>query len=154
MSQNKRSWVQRIGEVLIKPRQVRLPLLFWLLLFISVALLFWFQGIPYLSREPRIIVVTPTPGLPVTPGPSPTPVGSGGTVAFSMRHNGNSDIYLLSQNDGRLLRLTYDPAEDRDPAWSPDGRWLAFSSRRANNWDLYLMDLDSNTVLRLTRDPA
>ncbi|MDY0019851.1 MAG: DPP IV N-terminal domain-containing protein, partial [Anaerolineae bacterium] len=119
-----------------------------------VALLFWFQGIPYLSREPRIVVVTPTPGLPVTPGPSPTPVGSGGTVAFSMRHNGNSDIYLLSQNDGRLLRLTYDPAEDRDPAWSPDGRWLAFSSRRANNWDLYLMDLDSNTVLRLTRDPA
>jgi TolB protein len=71
-----------------------------------------------------------------------------------MRHNGNSDIYLLSQNDGDLLRLTYDPAEDRDPAWSNDGRWLAFTSRRAQNWDLYLMDMNSGVVVRLTRAPT
>jgi len=70
-----------------------------------------------------------------------------------MRHNGNSDIYLISQNTGNLLRLTYDPAEDRDPAWSPDGRKLAFASHRAQNWDLYVMDMTSGTVLRLTRSP-
>ncbi|MEA3395953.1 MAG: DPP IV N-terminal domain-containing protein, partial [Chloroflexota bacterium] len=86
--------------------------------------------------------------------PTPTPVGSGGTVAFAMRHNGNSDLYLLPQDDGQLLRLTYNPAEDRDPAWSPDGRWLAFASNRTHNWDLYLMDMHSGTVLRLTRDPT
>ncbi len=105
-----------------------------------------------LPGETQFIVVTPTPGAPALPEPSPTPVGSGGTLAFSMRHNGNSDIYLLSQNDGQLLRLTYDPAADRDPAWSPDGRWLAFASQRARSWDLYLMDMQSGTVLRLTRD--
>ncbi len=108
-----------------------------------------------LPGEVRYLVATPTPGVgPATPGPTPTPVGSGGTLAFTMRHNGNSDIYLLSQSDRQLLRLTFDPAEDRDPAWSPDGRWLAFASHRGGNWDLYLMDMTSGTVVRLTRDPG
>jgi Tol biopolymer transport system component len=73
-------------------------------------------------------------------------VGSGGTLAFTMRHNGNSDIYLLSQGTGNLLRLTFDAGEDRDPAWSPDGRMLAFASHRARSWDLYMMDMQSGTV--------
>jgi len=108
----------------------------------------------YLPGETHILVATPTPGAPLALAPTPTPVGSGGTLAFTMRHNGNDDIYLLSQNDRQLLRLTYDPAADRDPAWSPDGRWLAFASQRASSWDLYLMDMQSGTVLRLTRDPS
>jgi TolB protein len=115
---------------------------------------------PVRSVEERVIVVTATPGpvadVPTTPapsGPTPTPVGSGGTLVFTMRHEGNTDLYLLSQNSGNLLRLTYDPDADRDPAWSPDGRYIAFASHRARNWDLYLMDLDSGTVLRLTRTP-
>lgn len=103
----------------------------------------------------RYIVATPTPGGPATqPNITPTPVGSGGTLAFTMRHNGNSDIYLLAQNTGQLLRLTFDPGEDRDPAWSPDGHWLAFASRRARNWDLYLLDTASGAIQRLTRDPG
>lgn len=147
-------------RALFQPRPVRLPVLFWICLFALLGVLLRLATLPpstiplYLPGETQIIIWTPTPGPPPPPGPTPTPVGSGGTLAFTMRHNGNSDIYLLSQNTGQLLRLTYDPAEDRDPAWSPDGQWLAFASRRAGNWDLYLMDMHTGTVLRLTRDPA
>ncbi|HEY89765.1 MAG TPA: hypothetical protein G4N98_08565 [Thermoflexia bacterium] len=139
---------------LLQPRPVRLPICVWGLLIVSIGLLLWrYQG-PFSSPviAPRFVILTPTPGPSPTPGPPPTPVGSGGTVAFSVRRNGNNDIYLLSQNTGKLLRLTSDPAEDRDPAWSPDGHWLAFASNRANNWDLYLMELDSGVIIRLTRD--
>ena len=140
---------------LFQPQPVRLPLLFWPLFLFSLGLLLWYRGIPCtLPGETRFIVITATPGPPPVPSPTPTPVGSGGTVVFAMRHNGNSDLYLLPQDEGQLLRLTYNPAEDRDPAWSPDGRWLAFASNRTHNWDLYLMDMHSGTVLRLTRDPT
>jgi TolB protein len=69
-----------------------------------------------------------------------------------MRHNGNSDIYLLTQQNGEVLRLTHHPDTDRDPVWSPDGQYLAFASHRSNGWDLYVMDMTSGTVLRVTRD--
>ncbi len=140
---------------LLKPRRTPVPPIAWLLLLVGILYLMIGQG-ETLPRElitERIVVATPTPGPHITPTPRPTPVGSGGTLAFTMRHNGNSDIYLISQNTGNLLRLTYDPAEDRDPAWSPDGRKLAFASHRAQNWDLYVMDMTSGTVLRLTRSP-
>ena len=150
--------VVRWIKALFRPRVVQLPILFWVCLFITLGALIRLATLPrtttpmWLPGETQIIIATPTPGAPALPGPSPTPVGSGGTLAFSMRHNGNSDIYLLSQNDGQLLRLTYDPAADRDPAWSPDGRWLAFASQRSHSWDIYLMDMQTGTVLRLTRD--
>ncbi|NBD36527.1 MAG: hypothetical protein GVY30_11100, partial [Chloroflexi bacterium] len=139
---------------LLKPRRAPVPPIAWLLLLAGLLYLIGQGETP--PRElitERMVIATPTPGPGVTPTPRPTPVGSGGTLAFTMRHNGNSDIYLISQNTGNLLRLTYDPAEDRDPAWSPDGRKLAFASHRAQNWDLYVMNMTSGTVLRLTRSP-
>jgi TolB protein len=99
---------------------------------------------------------TGTIGLP--PGSAtdvpPTPFAGAGAIAFTLRRNGNADIYALNQADRELVRLTHDPAEDRDPSWSPDGSYLAFASDRADNWDIYLLDLISGILIRLTRDPA
>lgn len=160
MDRPKEFALKRWLKALARPRAVQLPILFWICLFALMGVLIRLATLPqtatpvYLPGETHILVATPTPGAPLALAPTPTPVGSGGTLAFTMRHNGNDDIYLLSQNDRQLLRLTYDPAADRDPAWSPDGRWLAFASQRASSWDLYLMDMQSGTVLRLTRDPS
>lgn len=99
------------------------------------------------------LVVTPTPGPSPSPGPTATPFGRGGAIAFVLRRNGNADIYAINQATREVVRLTSDPAEDRDPAWSPDGRMLAFASRRGQNWDVYLLDLEGGALIRLTRAP-
>jgi eukaryotic-like serine/threonine-protein kinase len=45
-------------------------------------------------------------------------------------------------------------AGDRQPVYSPDGRWLAFSSTRSGNLDLWEIDLADGAMRRLTDHPA
>lgn len=56
--------------------------------------------------------------------------GRGWQIAFhSNRDNGVFNIYLADSRDGTgIQQLTADPASDRYPAISPDGRRLAFAS--------------------------
>ncbi|MDY6875269.1 MAG: DPP IV N-terminal domain-containing protein [Chloroflexota bacterium] len=156
-------WLCRPDEVgkplSLRPRGVRLLILLILgnlavLVLLTVAL---YQVITQSSIEepPEFVVVaTATPGPSPTPSPTPTPFGSGGAIAFTLRRNGNADIYALNQAERQLVRLTYDPDEDRDPAWSPDGNYVAFASNHAHNWDIYLLDLVSGALIRLTHDPG
>jgi TolB protein len=83
-------------------------------------------------------------------------------IAFSAFVDGNWDIYALRVSDhpadhedpsSRLIRLTSHPAEDRYPAFSPDGRTLAFASRRDGAWNLYTLTPEG-TISQLTDDPA
>lgn len=98
-------------------------------------------------------IASPTP-IPPTPWPTPDPLNGGGSVAFTLHHNGNSDIFALSIGQSQPIRLTNHPADDRDPAWSPSGRELAFASRRDGNWEIYVLDLQSGDLRRLTNDLA
>ena len=47
-------------------------------------------------------------------------------------------------------RLTNHPANDRSPAWSPDGRRIAFSSAGDQNHDIYVMGADGSDLTNLT----
>lgn len=109
-----------------------------------------------LAQRPPVVtvVVTATPNPAPSPGPTATPLGSGGTVAFTLRRNGNSDIFAIHPATREIVRLTSDTAEDRDPALSPDGTLLAFASNRGGNWDIYLLDLEGGALIRLTRHPG
>lgn len=156
------AWLRRPDEVgqplTLQPRGLRLLVLLILgnlavLVALTVAL-YWATTVPPTKVSPQLVVATVTPGPAPTPGPSPTPLGSGGAIAFTLRRDGNADVYVLNQADRQLVRLTHDPAEDRDPAWSPDGEHIAFASNRAHNWDIYLLDLVSGQPIRLTRDPG
>jgi len=49
-----------------------------------------------------------------------------------------SDIWILDLNSGSRTRFTFDPADDVDPVWSPDGRLVAWSSSRKGTMDLYV----------------
>jgi TolB protein len=145
-----------IGQpITLQPRSVRLLLLLILgnlivLVLLGVAL-YQATTMPTVARPMQgQSALTPTPQSPATPGPTSTPLGSGGAIAFSLRRNGNTDIYALNQGDRRLVRLTHHQAEDRSPAWSPDGDYVAFASNRAGNWDIYLLDLVSGALIRLT----
>lgn len=155
------AWLRRPDEVgqplTLQPRGVRLLVLLVLgnlvvLVLLTIAL-YRAATVPVIVELPQLTIATATPGPSPTPGPTPTPFGSGGAIAFTLRRNGNADIYALNQADRQPVRLTYDPAEDRDPAWSPDGNYIAFASNRAHNWDIYLLDLVSGALIRLTHDP-
>lgn len=97
---------------------------------------------------------SPTPAATPTPWATPDPLDSGGSVAFTLRQNGNSDVYALSIGQSQPVRLTNHGADDRDPAWSPDGERLAFASHRDGNWELYVLDVSDGRLQRLTSDAA
>jgi len=156
------AWLRRPNEVgqplTLQPRGVRLLVLLILgnlvVLVLLTAALYQATTMPAIVEPPQLTIATTTPGPSPIPGPTPTPFGSGGAIAFTLRRNGNADIYALNQADRQLVRLTYNPAEDRDPAWSPDGNYVAFASNRTHNWDIYLLDLVSGALIRLTHDPG
>ena len=58
------------------------------------------------------------------------------------------DLYLYDPATHRLRRLTATPAPERNPKFSPDGRWVAYT--RANN--LFAYDLDGLVEHQYTTD--
>ncbi len=156
------AWICRPNEVgqpiTLAPHGVRLLVLLVLgnlivLVLLAVAL-YRSTTTPVLVQSIQSPAATETPAPSPILGPTPTPFGSGGAIALTLRRNSNADIYALNQVDRQLVRLTHDPAEDRDPDWSPDGNYIAFASNRAHNWDIYLLDLLSGALIRLTHDAA
>jgi serine/threonine protein kinase len=56
--------------------------------------------------------------------------------------NQNSDVWIYDLQGEGAKRMTFDPAIDAMPVWSPDGTRVAFSSSRKNTFDLYLKNAD------------
>ena len=51
-------------------------------------------------------------------------------------------------------RLTRHEANDRYPAWSPDGERIAFESDRDGNFEIYVMSADGKYKHNLTQNPG
>jgi eukaryotic-like serine/threonine-protein kinase len=56
----------------------------------------------------------------------------------------NTDVWMLDPARDATTRLTFDPALDTSPVWSPDGQRLAYSSNRSLNFRLYLKNADGS----------
>ncbi len=126
-----------------------------ILLIILAALAVQTPSVVTVVLTPTPLALPPRPTLTLTPSliiptSTPDPFGGGGAIGFVLRRNGNSDIYAINVDRDGLIRLTSHPADDRDPAFSPDGTQLAFASHRDGNWDIYRMDIDSGVTTRLT----
>jgi TolB protein len=110
----------------------------------------------------RLVTLSATgaigPGAPTAPvasaiAPAGRPsVRRDGEVLYACAGEGGSDICLLVPGEA-ARRLTEGPAEDRDPAWSPDGSIVAFSSNREDdNFEIFAMRRDGSNVRRLTNE--
>jgi Tol biopolymer transport system component len=63
-------------------------------------------------------------------------------VLFYRRVGGDVDVWSLELGRDTLTRLTFDPADDVLPIWSPDRTQIVFSSNRTGRvHDLYLKSL-------------
>jgi tricorn protease len=71
--------------------------------------------------------------------PALSPDGS--TLAFAW----SGDIWTVPSSGGRARPLTRNPAVDRDPEFSPDGKQIAFTSDRLGSFHPYVMAAEGGT---------
>jgi eukaryotic-like serine/threonine-protein kinase len=69
-------------------------------------------------------------------------------IAFYSLGDQQEDIFIGSA-DGRMRRVTDDPARDRAPVFTPDGRALVFYSNRDGNWALWTVGVDGGNLRRV-----
>jgi len=121
----------------------------------------WLEAKTVIIRTPTPVVqtLTPTPipetstPIPETPTP-PSITEIKGKIAFVSDRDGNSEIYVMEANGQNQINLTNNPANDWDPAWSPDGKKIAFVSNRDGDAEIYVMNADGSNVIQLTQNLA
>jgi WD40 repeat protein len=74
-------------------------------------------------------------------------------VALGLVREKEKDIYRVSL-DGDRVNVSNDPALDKRPRYSPDGRHILFTSTRAGTSQLYVMDASGNNLKQLTTFPV
>lgn len=85
------------------------------------------------------------------------------SVIVSGLKNGRSDLYLVDVKSGSIDRLTNDAWDEKETAWTPDGRSIAFASDRLapvvlqaepyakgyGRYGIFAMDLATRSVTKL-----
>ena len=79
---------------------------------------------------------------PRTPGFA----SNNGTLVFWSTRDGNAQIYALSADGSTQTNLSGNPAQEMDPAWSPDGERIAFSRsfNAGGRPDIFVMNADGS----------
>ena len=73
-------------------------------------------------------------------------------IVFDATVAGNSDVYVIGSNGGRVRRLTSEPSIDGLSSWSVDG-WIYFSSTRAGVIpDVWRISPAGGAARRMTRN--
>lgn len=115
-------------------------------------------------RDGQIVLLPAQGGSPetltTTAGGKSSPDWSpdGASIAYASQGN----IWVVPAAGGPPRRLTDsrpgsgDPrtSADRQPQWSPDGRWVLFESGRRGNGDVYVVSADGDTVQAITTGDA
>jgi Tol biopolymer transport system component len=61
------------------------------------------------------------------------------------------DLLLVRLDGSDLRQLTHDPARDRGPRWSPDGRRILFFSNRSGKYEAWTIRPDGSGLTQVTR---
>ena len=71
-------------------------------------------------------------------------------IAYVDLKDGQSDIWVMPTGGGTPVRVSNDPAEDRNPVWHPDGNRIIYSSNRDGTFQICVAYLDGRKPLQLT----
>ncbi len=86
------------------------------------------------------------------PNVSPT----GGRIVFQRLAAGSSDwdLFTMAEDGSDVRQVSFDPADDTDGSWSPDGRWLVYSSDHGELAfaNLFMVPSGGGTPVRVTTD--
>jgi tricorn protease len=82
---------------------------------------------------------------PATDGRQAAIIARGELFVYDLAESGES------QNSGEANRVTATSQRERDPRWSPDGRWLYFVSDRGGQEDVYRVRSADSGETRLSR---
>jgi TolB protein len=85
------------------------------------------------------------PGMQISAAPSPID----GEIALAVSLDGQTEIFR-AYPDGKPVRLTYNPAIEVSPSWSPNGWEIAFTSDRTGYPQVYIMDKEGSNLRRVT----
>jgi Tol biopolymer transport system component len=84
---------------------------------------------------------------------SPSWSPDGRSLAFdSEGQDGRFDIWTIGVDGAGLRRLTHDPADDREPSWSHDGRFVYFSSNRTGRLEVWRVPVAGGEEEQVTRE--
>jgi len=79
---------------------------------------------------------------------------SSSLIAYTSNFDGDYEIYLIRPDGTGLTQLTYNYAQDFQPAWSPNGKYLAYSSDLNGlymwNSDIFIMRSDGSAQVNMT----
>jgi len=80
--------------------------------------------------------------------------GFNGNIAFHSTRDGDFEIFVTDSRGESfgITQLTFNTANDGDPAWSADGRKLVFHSNRDGNFEIYVMNTDGSNQIKLTNN--
>jgi dipeptidyl aminopeptidase/acylaminoacyl peptidase len=79
------------------------------------------------------------------------------TLPDTVKDEPNRDLWMISWDGRRNVRLTSSPESEGTPRWSPDGRYLAFLSSREDSREaaqIWLLDRTGGEAQRLTDVPG
>ncbi len=108
----------------------------------------------YNIPERRIVHKYQWPDIVGISSPAFSPDGQ--KVAFSgLDFSGKKDLFYLDLRSQELIRLTNDYYDDKDPCFSPDGRYLVFSSDRTEfgdkwSYNLFVFNLQNGLIYYVT----
>jgi hypothetical protein len=70
-----------------------------------------------------------------------------GSSAFK---GGRRDVVVYDMRGNLIHEITRDRAQDTDPTWSPDGKWIIFTSDRTGIYNLYAHHRETGETRQLT----
>jgi TolB protein len=101
-----------------------------------------------IAEEPPVNEPTPT----LEPAEIPC------MIVFDSDRDGNREVYIMGPDGSDQTNLTNEPADDRNPAWDPQGTRIAFVSNRETEEGpgqyIFVMNADGSEVRQLTSNGA